>query len=157
MSLLRISQPATPSMMPPLSNIVLPLTSVVRPASPATARVNLRSRTIRTQRRRLFQTMAMGTHKKRSSLKLRPQGSAVEKIRCSLRLFRYDRIFGQFSMCGAEGQKYSLDSHDLTTQSHGTYQIVEAGTTDSRIDSALFAIRSYARRNFIPHGGIYKM
>ena len=37
------------------------------------------------------------------------------------------------------------------------HQIVEAGTTELDTDLALFAIRSYARRNFIAHGGLYDL
>ena len=36
-------------------------------------------------------------------------------------------------------------------------QIVDAGTTDLDTDTALLAIRSYARRNFIAHGGLHDM
>ena len=36
-------------------------------------------------------------------------------------------------------------------------QIIEAGTTELDIDLALFAIRSYARRNFIAHGGTFEL
>ena len=35
-------------------------------------------------------------------------------------------------------------------------QIVDEGTTDLDTDLALFAIRSYARRNFIAHGGLHE-
>ena len=39
----------------------------------------------------------------------------------------------------------------------GVQKIIDAGTTDLDLDTALLAIRTYARRNFIAHGGLHDM
>lgn len=45
----------------------------------------------------------------------------------------------------------------LDTIRHRVQQLSDIGFTDLDIDTALFAIRSYARRNFISHGGAFDL
>lgn len=70
-------------------------------------------------------------------------------------LDRCEERVASWNASGCKGLEPSCPERDMLEVR--VQEIIDAGFTDLDLDLALFAIRSYARRNFIAHGGTFDL